>query len=81
MLSAAVVDTERIVARALGRNTEEGWKARAVIGSNIDHLIWLLSIRISNLGFSPAHLFEARGGVGLGFLDFSELKGREEKKR
>jgi len=40
MLSAAVVDTERTVARALGRNTELDWKARAVtIGSNMLHFI------------------------------------------
>lgn len=38
------MDTERTVARALGRNTELGWKARAVtIGSNMLHFIIVIA--------------------------------------
>lgn len=61
------MDTERTVARALGRNTELGWKAREVtIGSNMLHFIIVI-----------AEFWKWREATG----EVSWRGGREEKKR
>lgn len=62
------MDTERTVARALGRNTELGWKAREVtIGSNMLHFIIIVI----------AEFWKWREATG----EVSWRGGREEKKR